>query len=276
MIVTADTPAGLITGRIDGEPGDPPLLLLHGGPGLSDYMADLLAGELGGWRTICFQQRGLTPSDTGGPFTVAQHVADTTAVLDAAGVERAVVLGHSWGGHLALQFAVAHPERVTGLVIIDSLGVIDDGGMTAMGQELVGRVPPESAAALAELAGRLNGPNVTDEDALSWLRLLWPGYFADRAHALECPPGLRMSLAGNAMTAASVLESLADGFAARLSSLTIPAVFLLGERSPMPVSQGQQTAGLMPDATVQVVPGAGHLPWHEAPGCVAAALANIR
>jgi pimeloyl-ACP methyl ester carboxylesterase len=44
----------------------------------------------------------------------------------------------------------------------------------------------------------------------------------------------------------------------------------------MPLAQGQQTAALLPVAEVDVIPGAGHLPWHEQPGCIAAALTRIR
>jgi proline iminopeptidase len=69
---------------------------------------------------------------------------------------------------------------------------------------------------------------------------------------------------------------LAGGFSEKLREVQAPAVFVLGEQSPMPVRQGQQTAALMPAAEVVVVPGAGHLPWHEQPGCVAAALAAVR
>lgn len=105
--------------------------------------------------------------------------------------------------------------------------------------------------------------------------MLWPGYFADPSRALEAPPGLRISLACNAETNASVIESLADGFGATLSSVNAPVVFLLGAASPMPARQGEQTAALLPYATVRVVPGAGHLPWYEAPGCVASALATL-
>ena len=116
---TIDTPTGSIAGA-DGGLGSA-LLFLHGGPGLSDY-AGLLAPELGGWRTVHYQQRGLPPSSVDGPFTVEQHVADAIAVLDARDVNRAVVVGHSWGAHLALELAVAHPDRVAGLVLIDGPG----------------------------------------------------------------------------------------------------------------------------------------------------------
>jgi pimeloyl-ACP methyl ester carboxylesterase len=87
---------------------------------------------------------------------------------------------------------------------------------------------------------------------------------------------MRTSLEGYRETFASVAEQLAGGFGEQLRQLKVPAVFVLGGQSPMPLSQGQQTAALMPSAEVVVVPGAGHLPWHERPGCVAAALETIR
>ncbi len=91
--------AGAVAGWESGN--GPALLFLHGGPGVNEY-SGLFAPEAGGWRFITFQQRGVTPSTTDGPYTVEQNVADAVAVLDARGVDRAVVVGHSWGGHLAL------------------------------------------------------------------------------------------------------------------------------------------------------------------------------
>jgi pimeloyl-ACP methyl ester carboxylesterase len=253
----------------------PALLLLHGGPGLSDYM-DMLGPEITGWRAIRYQQRGLAPSSVDGPFTVAQHAADAVSVLDACGAGRAVVLGHSWGAHLALYLAVAHAERVAGLVLVDGLGVIGDGGVTELGQALVDRLLPGALPRLEEVAGRLAGPEAGDAGATEQTQLLWPGYFADPASAPPWPAHMRVSLAGYVGTFASVTEHLAGGFADSLRSITVPAVFVLGARSPMPVSQGEQTAALIPSARVQVIPGAGHLPWHERPGCVAEALATLR
>jgi proline iminopeptidase len=269
----AQTPEGPIAGHVSGSGAA--LLLLHGGPALSDYM-DLLYPEANGWRCVRYQQRGLVPSAVSGPFSVERHVADAVAVLDALGIGRAVVLGHSWGGFLALQLAVSDPDRVAGLVIVDPLGAVGDGGVAEMGQHLVDRMAPDAAAQFGEVAARLAGPGPTDADALESLTLLWPSYFADPAAAPPLPPDMRTSLEAYRETFASVDEQLAGGFGEKLRQVQAPAVFVLGERSPMPVSQGQQTAALMPAAEVVVVPGAGHLPWHERPGCVAAALAGIR
>jgi len=107
--------------------------------------------------------------------------------------------------------------------------------------------------------------------------LLWPGYFAEPAVAPGIPPGLRTSLNGYAQTLTSLTGHLADGSLARgLGGVDVPAIFLLGAQSPMPVSQGGQTAQLLPAAEVVIVPAAGHLPWHEQPGCVADALSRLR
>src|SRR5579872_6633951 len=168
----AGTPEGPISGHTGGTGA--PVLLLHGGPAISDY-TDMLGPELGEWRWARYQQRGLPPSAVGGPFTVAKHVADAVAVLDTLGIEQAVVLGHSWGGHLALHLALVQPGRVAGLVIVDPLGAVGDGGVTEMGQELTARLSPAAATRLREVDARLEGPDPTDDDALASLTLVWPG-----------------------------------------------------------------------------------------------------
>jgi pimeloyl-ACP methyl ester carboxylesterase len=268
-----DTPDGPIASWSAGS--GPPLLLVHGGPAISDYM-DGLGAETDGWRAVRYQQRGLPPSATNGPFTIERHVADAIAVLDARQIGRTVVLGHSWGGHLALHLALAHPERVAGLVLVDPLGAVGDCGVTELGQQLAARLLPAAQAPYAAVTARLAGPDASDADVLESLALVWPGYYADPPAAPPIPPQLRASLAAYAGTFASAAEHLVGGFADALGDLPVPAVFVLGERSPMPVGQGRQTAALLPRAEVTVVPAAGHMPWYEQPGSIAAALTRIQ
>jgi pimeloyl-ACP methyl ester carboxylesterase len=270
----ADTGTGVLIGWESGD--GPPLLLLHGGPGLSDYMT-MLGPETAGWRAVGYQQRGIAPSATEGPFTDVRHAADAVAVLDAAGLREVVVLGHSWGGYLALRLAVAAPERVAGLVLVDPLGATGpSGGASDLGEALRGRLDAAALAKLSEMAARIGDRMPTDQEGTEQLALLWPGYFAVPAQAPPPPAGLAVSAVANEEGMASVADSLAGGFGDRLAAVRAPAVFVLGEHSPMPVSQGQQTAALLPDAEVVVVEGAGHLPWHERPGCVTSALAAVR
>jgi pimeloyl-ACP methyl ester carboxylesterase len=115
----ASVPGGVITASQTGT--GTPALILHGGPGLSDYTAPLAAELDDTFSVIRFQQRGLEPSTTSGPFDINRHVADAIAVLDAAGASRAYVIGHSWGGHLAMHLAAQHQDRLLGLVAVDRL-----------------------------------------------------------------------------------------------------------------------------------------------------------
>jgi pimeloyl-ACP methyl ester carboxylesterase len=196
-------PEGSITGWQAGN--GPPVLILHGGPGLSDYTEPLAAELTDAFRVIRYQQRGLAPSVTAGPFGIEQHVADAIAVLDASGADRAYVIGHSWGGHLAMHLAVRHPGRVAGLVIVDPLGAVPDGGLADMERNLTDRIQPELAARARELDERAMAGQGTAEDALESLAIVWPGYFSVPQAAPPMPP-LRISAECYAATFASILD----------------------------------------------------------------------
>src|SRR6187399_1397120 len=124
---------------------------MHGGPGLSDYL-EPLADELDGLFPIArYQQRGIEPSLTTGERDVARHVEDAAAVLDALGWDQAMIIGHSWGGHLVMHFAVAHPERVHSAVSIDPVCAVDDGGLGAFVETLESHVPADRQERYQEL-----------------------------------------------------------------------------------------------------------------------------
>jgi proline iminopeptidase len=145
-MVDGETLAGWVVG--DG----PPVLLLHGGPGLGyDYMEPLIAELQTDFRVAIFQQRGLEPSTLEGPFTIAQAIEDLVCVLDALGWSLAFVVGHSWGGHLALRFAAAHPERLLGMLAVDTLGIVGDGGRAAFNAEMLARAPRAGRQRVLEL-----------------------------------------------------------------------------------------------------------------------------
>jgi pimeloyl-ACP methyl ester carboxylesterase len=266
-------PGGSITGWLAGD--GQPVLVLHGGPGLSDYTGPLAAELTDAFAVIRYQQRGLAPSVTSGPFDIGQHVADAIAVLDAAGADRAWVIGHSWGGHLAMHLAVRHPGRVAGLVIADPLGAVPDGGLSDMGQNLTKRMRPELAVRAQELDERAAAGQGTVQDALESLAIVWPGYFSSPQAAPPIPP-LSLSVECYAGTFASIQEHFDQHTLEQsLPSLTVPALFVLGAASPIPVTHGIASAGLIPGAQYQIEEDCGHFPWLERPGSVRKALERI-
>ena len=92
-VVRVPVAGGALGGWVVGQGA--PVLLLHGGPGLSYEYLDDLAVELGlEYRIAAYQQRGLEPSTLEGPFTIAQAITDALAVLDALEWSRALIVGH--------------------------------------------------------------------------------------------------------------------------------------------------------------------------------------
>lgn len=269
----APATGGTLGGWVEGD--GPPVLLLHGGPGLSyDTIAGLEEELLPGYRVASFQQRGIAPSTLDGPFTVAQAVDDVVAVLDHLGWDRAYLVGHSWGGHLVVHCAVAVPERLLGVVALDPLGAVGDGGNAEFEAEMVRRTPDDLAARAAELDRKAQAGEGTEADALESLRLLWPAYYADPSTAPAMPSSLRLSVEAYSGVFTDLLERL-PSLEAALPAITVPVGVVVGLGSPIPPSAGRVTAERIPGAWVSEVPGAGHFPWHESPGCVRAALDRL-
>jgi pimeloyl-ACP methyl ester carboxylesterase len=105
-----------------GDEKAPPLLLAHGGFDFArtyDVFAPLLAA--GGWRVVCWDQRGHGDSEHAALYSWEADVRDGLAVLDSTTRDAVPFVGHSKGGSVLTQLADACPHRVTKLVNIDGL-----------------------------------------------------------------------------------------------------------------------------------------------------------
>ena len=128
-----------------------PVLLLHG-LASTRHIWDLVAPDLAGLAVLALDQRGHGDSERPeGPYDGAAVVADALTALDAVGLSRVLVVGHSWGAWTALRLAATAPERVLGLVCVDG-GTLQlrDSGLTreAVREQLT---PPRIAVAPEEL-----------------------------------------------------------------------------------------------------------------------------
>lgn len=144
---TVATESGELSGWVTGE--GPRVLAIHGGPGMNyDYLDDAVLELAAQYQVATFQQRGLAPSTEQGEFTVAEAVADVAAVLDGLGWNTAYLFGHSWGGHLVFHAAVGIPGRLDGVLSVDPLGAVGDGGAEAFGAEMPRRCRTWSSPSL--------------------------------------------------------------------------------------------------------------------------------
>ena len=93
----------------------PVVILIHGGPGASGYMAPVARELADSFRVMEPLQR----VSGGEPLTVGRHVADLHELIESDyGGTRPTLVGHSWGAMLALAYAAAHPGRVTSIVLV--------------------------------------------------------------------------------------------------------------------------------------------------------------
>ena len=266
-VVEVVVTGGLLVGSVNGS--GPPVLMLHGGPGLSgDYLRDLEAELVDGYTVATYQQRGLEPTTAGEPYDLTTQAHDVATFMDALGWESATVIGHSFGGHLLLHVMAAYPERLTAAIVVDPLGGVGDGGEAQFDAEMSRRSPREVVKRAEELDRRALAGEGSESDALEAFRLFWPAYFADPASAPPAPTDIRLSVEAYSQTFDSV-RAMLPSLAERLIDCPVPTVFVHGAGSPMPVSASSDTAEVIGDsARVDLVERAGHFIWFEAPGAV--------
>lgn len=122
-----DRPDGVaIAWSEHGAPAGRPVLLLHGGPGSGRSRTMLRFFDPASWRIVAFDQRGCGASRPHAAddaaalrtITLEAMIADIEALRAALGIARWMLFGLSWGATLALAYAQAHPERVSGVALV--------------------------------------------------------------------------------------------------------------------------------------------------------------
>ncbi|GAA2157262.1 pimeloyl-ACP methyl ester carboxylesterase [Humibacillus xanthopallidus] len=264
---------GTLVGYVTGS--GRPVLLAHGGPGLGYDHLDSLVEELASeFEVAYFQQRGLAPSCPHGEFTVAEAVGDVVSVLDHLGWQRAWFVGHSWGGHLGFHVAEAIPDRLHGVLAVDPLGAVGDGGADAFWSAIVARLPPEARARVEELDAKdMDGTSTPQEQEEEW-DLIWPAYFADPGHVMPRPTLTQSAEAHVGLW--DDLVALLPELEAGLGAIRTPVAVVAGAGSPMPADlAAARSVERIPGARLERVEGAGHFVWWERPGSVRDALLRM-
>jgi len=128
-----------------------PMLLLHGFSNEAHIWDDFAPQVAEYYRVLAVDLRGHGDSDwhPEAAYDYDDHVADVEALTEQLGIERAVLVAHSLGGRIAMLYAGRHPERVAGLVIVDSAPELDRRGTARISLD-VAQAPDPSFANLGE------------------------------------------------------------------------------------------------------------------------------
>lgn len=242
----------------------PAVVVLHGGPGAHhDYLLPQYDALATGRRLRYYDQRGggrsAVPRET--PVGWRHQVNDLEVLLDHWAIQGATLLGYSWGGLLALLFAVEHRERVARLALV-SPAPLSAGERREFERRFAERMQRPD---IRERRTHLQHCGLRERDPEAYRRRLFElsvaGYFADLDRARDLTP-FRVT----ERTQRSVWESLGEyDLSDDLAALSVPALVVHGRYDPIPLASAGRTAGLL-RAQFDVFERSGHVPHVEEHG----------
>lgn len=196
--------------------------------------------------------------------SIDDYPAFVQHLMDALGLERAVLIGNSMGGRVALQLALDAPERVAGLVLVNASGLKLPGIPTVNVRETD---PAEFASLLfynpssrsANPSSRGANPSTTDPGAIA-------------ARLTQTPEQRQARETMLRLTAGPLRRDMQD----RLGEIQAPTLVIWGEGDRIiPAAYAEAFAAGIPHARLELIPRAGHVPMLEKPGAVNEAIARF-
>jgi non-heme chloroperoxidase len=241
------------SGRADGQP----VLFLHGWPDSWFSFSRVLPSLPPALRAIVIDQRGFGDSDRPDDgYAIRDLGADAIAVLDALGIDRAAVVGHSFGSFIARSAAVSHPDRIANLALIDT-GFADTNP-----------VIHDLQASLRDLPDPIPEAFAREFQASTVYRPL-PQEFFDRliVETLKLPSRLWRPLIDRLIEYDDIRE---------VGRIAVPTLLLWGDRDAL-FSRSEQDRFLeaLPSAELIVYADTGHCPNWERPDDVAADISRF-
>ncbi|MEO5815668.1 MAG: alpha/beta fold hydrolase [Gemmatimonadaceae bacterium] len=245
--------------------GMPPLLLVNGGL-LYDHalLWPALSPLAVARQVILYDQRGRGESQAP-PDPIDARIDDDAddvgALRRALGIRQWDVLGHSWGGAIAMLGTLRDLAGVRRLITLNSVGPTS-AWMERLHANALAKLDGENLATVIRLVGgalHQPDPAIQAEHA----RAIYPAWFADASFASYFTPPQAASLTGAAILARLRREGY--DWLEQLRTLSVPTLVLHGERDALPVAVATELSTLLPRARLTLIPDAGHMPFWEAP-----------
>lgn len=236
-----------------------PCLVMHGGLGFDHTYLHPWLDPLGDTLHLIYYDHrgngrsGRPPKET---MTHARLAADADALAAHLGFGKVAVIGHSYGGFIALELALRYPDRVSHLILLDTAPHFDYGEEVMENARRMG--------ATGEIMAALEEEWATDEEMRTRFPVIWPLYFHnfDPATGEKLLEKTIVSVAGMARDG----ETAAYDVIPRLSEIRIPTLILVGRYDFIcPPSQAKIMHEGIADSELVIFENSGHLPYVEEP-----------
>ncbi len=242
-----------------------PLLCINGGMIYGhDVLWPAMAPLSPARQIILYDQRGRGESSTPpGPNAsrIEHDAGDVGALREALGISQWDILGHSWGGGIAMLAAGMDPVGTRRLVLVDAVGT-SSGWLEGLHERGLARLDPTRRPALEPLDPRLlRNPDPGFHSTYS--RAFYPAWFADPRFAQGFALPQVTSVAGTAILARLRREGY--DWTELVRNMEARTLVVHGELDPLPAAEARNLSKLLPGARLVLIPECGHMPFWEAP-----------
>ncbi len=247
--------------------GDP-IVVLHGGPGFDHrqflpYIWDLAEQH----QVILYDQRGTGMSS--GPVDAAsisidKFIADIEAVREAFGIQKMNLLGHSWGGILAMHYGIRHPDLLRSLILCSTAASVES--FAEMRTNYEADRSPGDRDLLKQIQSSDDFQNGDARAVEEFWRVFFKPYFVDQrlVEKMDLHFTANTIKHGDAV-AGHILQSIGDfDLHGDLSAIRCPTLVIHGSSDPMPVEYARGVHASIPGSDLVIAQESGHWPFVDA------------
>ena len=215
-------------------------------------------------QVILYDQRGRGESTSPlnpGSSTIEDDAGDVGALRRALGIRQWDVLGHSWGGGIAMLATTGDPAGVRKLVLVDAVGATSDW-MAPLRANVLHRLSGEERDAVARIPEEALGA----ADAVlhsTYARAVYPAWFTDPDMAARFTPPQALSDTGAAVLAR--LRGRGYDWRQIVARIATPTLLVHGEEDTLPLAVSRNNSYMITNARFEPIPASGHMPFWEAP-----------
>jgi pimeloyl-ACP methyl ester carboxylesterase len=254
--------------RDEGPRDAPVIILAHGSNASLHTWEPWVASLKGKWRVVSFDfpAHGLTGPSASGIYNGANYVRVVDELATHLKIDRFVLAGNSMGGGVAWRYALAHPNKVAGLVLVDAAGFPRKGDGKA---PLVFRLA--RAPVIGEVFSRVTNRSMLEANLKQVIvddSLVTP-QMVERYYDLLMREGNRNATLARLRAGPDEPEAYKS-----IGTITAPTLVLWGDLDPwIPVADATRFATAIKDSQVVTYPNTGHLPQEERASETASAVA---
>lgn len=244
-----------------------PILIIHGGPGLShDYFLPGLIGLSDKYKLIFYDQRASGRSDLeidSESITLENFIKDIEELRKTFGIKKLNLMAHSWGGVLAMKYATMYPDNIKSLILVNSAAASSEIAILS-NLELAKRFTQEDSTQRAEIFNSKEFQERNPKSIESLMRIGFRHQFYNQSHL----DSLNLSINENYLTTSRLLQNLAKDlsefdFHSDLKTIQCPTLVIYGNYDPLTQLAGTKIHESINNSELVILADCGHFPFIE-------------